>query len=149
MVIMTSKTKYNFDKEKLDFFKSNFKEVKAYFEHKYNIYNRHIAWKTKGWTIEKKIFIKNNLKQAQTELENESKNKWKQELRNIENARIKIIHELTSRISSKTPTNELINIVKLFNELHEPIKNNESKLLLWLPPSPFMDWSLTWHNFNK
>jgi hypothetical protein len=45
--------KYDWPLEKRLFFESSFAEVKAYFEQKYQTYNRYISMKTKGWHDEK------------------------------------------------------------------------------------------------
>lgn len=50
--------KYNWPDEKTEFFESDFTEIKAYFRFKYNAYNPHIQRKTAGWTLEKKLWRK-------------------------------------------------------------------------------------------
>lgn len=46
--------KYDFAALKLEFFGSDFDEVKSFFQHKYNTYSSQVQHSTTGWTAEKK-----------------------------------------------------------------------------------------------
>jgi hypothetical protein len=52
----TSRQKYDWHTLKLEFFVSDFLEVKAFFQDKYQTYTSHIKDKTIGWTREKQEF---------------------------------------------------------------------------------------------
>lgn len=56
---MSQKAKYAWGKLKTEFFKSEFKEVKAFFEHKYSTYNSYIRRRAVGWNEGKKVWEKN------------------------------------------------------------------------------------------
>jgi len=59
-----SKQKYNWELLKQEFFASDYLEVKAFFQDKYQIYSSHIRDKTNGWTTDKKTFIKSIVSQS-------------------------------------------------------------------------------------
>lgn len=72
------KTKYNFDKLKLDFFRSKeHQEVKAFFLDTCNTYTSHIKTMTKGWSEEKKEMINQVKAEVQEDLRNELKDLYR------------------------------------------------------------------------
>ena len=72
------KQKYNFDKLKIDFFKSKeHNEVKAFFLDTHQVYNQHIQSMTKGWSVEKKELIKQVKWEVQEELKQELKDLYR------------------------------------------------------------------------
>lgn len=77
------KQKYNFDKIKLEYFLSSIKEVKEFFQCKYNTYTSHIKLKTKWWSIEKQKMITSVRIEAQKEMEQELKELYKPTIEEI------------------------------------------------------------------
>ena len=72
------KTKYNFDKLKLDFFRSKeHQEVKAFFLDTHNVYTSHIQGMTKGWSEEKREMISQVKAEVQEDLRNELKDLYR------------------------------------------------------------------------
>lgn len=75
--------KYNWSQLKLEFFLSDFDEVKGFFEHKVGIYNAGITRRTKGWKKEKKAFKRTIINDALKKFQDEQKEKMDEALDNL------------------------------------------------------------------
>ena len=62
------KAKYDWQKIKIDFFESNFTELKGFFEEKYGTYNGRTLTKTTGWSKEKEQWQREITKKALRQL---------------------------------------------------------------------------------
>ena len=124
-----SKTKYNFDELKQEYFESPIQEVKSFFEHKYNKYNRHIAWNTAGWTKEKAEYQKEQINKAKEQYEKERQEKWIKVLRNVDTARMAWLQHLWEKLIKKDKIDwlqvrEIIDVLKHMRlELWETTEN--------------------------
>ena len=109
------KQKYNFDKIKLDFFRSaDYHEVKAFFINQFGTYTEHIKRETAGWTKEKKEMISKVKDEAMKEAEAELKEYYKptmKQLAKIHEANIWAIQAKAFQIAQNIKTDSKGNII--------------------------------------
>jgi len=119
-----AKTKYNFPELKQEYFKSDIQDCKAFFEHKFNTFNRHIAWQTTWWRWEKENYAKVQLEKARLVYEKKRQEKWQKVFANMDTARMAGIQNLWERLVNQDRVNKM-----QVREIVEALKH--MRLELW------------------
>ena len=125
-----AKQKYDWYKLKLEFFQSDFDEVKAFLEHIWSSYNRNTLKRTRWWTKEKQEY---NQKITQKALENALKKQAKdleipmdQLAQAKKNAVIKAINVMMEDKLSMTDSERIIRILRTEMWLPNTYSRNEN-----------------------
>lgn len=125
-----AKQKYDWANLKLEFFKSDFDEVKAFFEHIWSSYNRNTLKQTKWWAKEKQEF---NQKITEKALENALRKQAKeleipmdQLAKAKKNAVIKAINQMMNNTLSMSDSERIIRILRTEMWLPNTYSRNEN-----------------------
>lgn len=126
---MTSgRQKRDWNKLKIEFFKSDYTNVSDFFRNEYNTKSTRVRKNTTWWRDEKLEFSKRMAEQAKKEYEQEKKDEWKRVYENIDKARKKWLHDLSKKLVQEKEDNpkNMIEILRHFRlEVWETTEKND------------------------